>query len=416
MILRAITGNLDVPGGHVLLAGLPLTDVTLGELRPAGLRPLGADRYPVFVDYAGFVPGGTLVDAILEQKPYAVQAMVLGGGNPALTWPNSSRFRAAMDRLDFVVAMDLYMTATAERADLVLPAAGPLERTQLIARPGPYGADRPGWYLMLRKPAVDPGERRSDWWFWSELARRMGYGAYYPWADEVEAIEHQLQPLGISVADLQANSGGLFYGAPPIPRHYEQVGFGTRTGKVELFSPVLEEAGYDPLPVYQEPGESPVSAPELVANYPLILNVGRRVAVYTHSRHRNLPSLRKGEPEPLAEVHPATAARYGISEGDLIEVTSLRGRIRLKARLTEHIRPDTVSLLHGWEEANANLLTDDAGCDPIVACPPLRSGLCRITKLQSSWDACERSGNLPESQSQWRESEKDQPSGGQGYR
>ena len=260
MILRAITGNLDVPGGHVLLAGLPLTDVTLGDLRPAGLRPLGADRYPVFVDHAGFVPGGTLVDAILEQKPYAVQAMVLGGGNPALTWPNSSRFRAAMDRLDFVVAMDLYMTATAERADLVLPAAGPLERTQLIARPGPYGADRPGWYLMLRKPAVDPGERRSDWWFWSELARRMGYGAYYPWVDEVEAIEHQLQPLGISVADLQANPGGLFYGAPPIPRHYEQVGFGTRTGKVELFSPVLEEAGYDPLPVYQEPGESPVSS------------------------------------------------------------------------------------------------------------------------------------------------------------
>jgi anaerobic selenocysteine-containing dehydrogenase len=124
-----------------------------------------------------------------------------------------------------------------------------------------------------------------------------------------------------------------------------------------------------------------VSAPELAANYPLILDVGRRVAVYTHSRHRNLPSLRKAEPEPLAEVHPATAARYGIGEGDLIEVATLRGRIQLKARLTEHIRPDTVSLLHGWEEANANLLTDDAGCDPILACPPLRSGLCRIARI-----------------------------------
>ncbi len=382
MILRAITGNLDVPGGHVLSTQLPLADVSLDELRPPGLRPLGAERYPVFVNYAGFVPGGTLVDAILEHEPYPVRAMVLGGGNPALTWPNSKRVRAALDRLDFVVVMDLYLTATAQHADLVLPAAGPLERTQLIARPGPYGTERPGWHLMLRRPAVAAGERRSDWWFWSELGRRMGYGAYYPWADDLEAIEHLLRPLGIGVADLEANPAGLFYGEPPIPRCYERLGFATRTGKFELFSPVLAEAGYAPVPVYREPGESPLSTPELLGDYPLILDVGRRVAVYTHSRHRNLPSLRKAEPEPLAEIHPATAGDYGIGEGETVEVSTLRGRIRLKARLTQHIRPDTVSLLHGWEQANANLLTDDAGCDPIVACPPLRSGLCKIARIQ----------------------------------
>ena len=258
MILRAITGNLDVPGGHMLLSPLPLADVSLRELRPAGLHPLGADRYPVFVGYAGFVPGGALVDAILDQTPYPVRAMILGGGNPALTWPNSDRLRAALDRLDFVVAMDLYLTATAEHADIVLPAAGPLEQTQLITRPGPYGTDKANWYLTLRRPAVDPEERRSDWWFWAELARRLGYGDHYPWAGEREAIDYQLRPLGLSADDLDAHPSGLYYGSPIPPRHYEQGGLGTPTGKVELHSAVLAANGYDPLPGYEEPAESPI--------------------------------------------------------------------------------------------------------------------------------------------------------------
>ena len=208
----------------------------------------------------------------------------------------------------------------------------------------------------------------------------MGYGSYYHWANEKEGIDYQLQPLGITVSDLEANPAGLFYGEPPRYRRYEQEGFRTPTGKVELYSHVMESFGYDPLPHYEEPIESHARARETAERYPLVLNAGRRVSVYTHSRHRTLPSLRKIEPEPVAELHPETAQEYGIGDGDMIAVESLRGSIKIKARVTEGIVPGAVNLLHGWEEANANVLTDHQNCDPILATPSLRAGLCRIKK------------------------------------
>jgi anaerobic selenocysteine-containing dehydrogenase len=147
---------------------------------------------------------------------------------------------------------------------------------------------------------------------------------------------------------------------------------------VELYSQTLATYGYDPLPDYTEPGESLVSQPALAERFPLVLDTGRSSAVYTGSRHRNLSSLRRMEPEPLAEIHPATAAAYHICDGERVAVETLRGRIELTASVTEKIRPGVVSVPKGWAEANANRLTDHEHCDPILACPPLRAALCRV--------------------------------------
>ena len=381
MILRAITGNLDVPGGHSFVPLLPLTNMTLHERRHATAPALGSDRYPIFMKLAGFVPGDSLLDAILEARPYPVRAMVMAGGNPALTWPNTRRVLSALDALDFLVVLDLYMTATARRADLVLPASGPLERLQLITRPGAYGLGQPAWWVTLRRPVAPAGERRSDWWFWTELARRLGYGEFYPWESEEEAIADLLTPSGITLADLETHPGGLYYGDHPEIHSYERTGFRTPSGKVELWSNLLAEHGYDPLPTYREPQESPLSTPELAVAYPLILDAGKRVAVFTHSRHRTLASLRRLVPEALAELHPDTAIQYGLHDGDWARVSSPRGSIVLKVDVTPHIREGMVSLLHGWEEANANLLTDDQACDPVLSCPSLRAALCSIEKV-----------------------------------
>ncbi len=377
-ILKVIAGNVDVPGGHVLIDPLPLTDVKLRHKRPTGLQPLGREKYPLVVEYGDFVPGDVLIETLHSGKPYPIKALIVTGGNPALNWPNSQRVEAAYRKLDFMVVMDLYLTATARLADIVLPAASQFEKDQLVASTAPFGVDRPTWYLCLRKRIVDPGERRSDWWFWKELGHRMGYGTHYPWANEKEGIDHQLEPLGITVSDLEDNPAGMFYGGPPRYRRYEQEGFPTPTGKVELYSHVMESYGYDPLPHYEEPIESHARAGETAERYPLVLNAGRRVSVYTHSRHRTLPSLRKIEPEPVAELHPKTAQEYDVSDGDMITVESLRGSIKIKARVTDGIVPGTVNLLHGWDEANANLLTDHQNCDPILATPSLRAALCRI--------------------------------------
>ncbi len=382
MILRGLTGNLDVPGGHVLSRDLPLADMKLSANRPTGLRVLGADRYPLFAEFAQFVPGDVLLDAMLLGEPYPVKAALVMGTNPALTYPNTTRVRQALEQLDLLVVMDMFMTPTARMADIVLPAASPYERTQLITSAAPFGPDQSQWWIALRQGVVDPGERRSDWWLLRNLAHRLGYADFYPWENEEEAIDAVLRPLGITVAELKARSDGIFYGDPPAYRSYEREGFRTPTGKVEFHSHVLATYGYDPLPRYEEPAESPFSSPELAEQYPLVLNAGYRVAGYTHSRHRNLPSLRKRVPEPVAELHPATAQLYGISDGDRMVVETLRGYIELVAKVTDGFVPGTVGLLHGWEEANANLLTEDRHTDPVFATPALRSALCRIRRIE----------------------------------
>jgi anaerobic selenocysteine-containing dehydrogenase len=306
--------------------------------------------------------------------------MILGGGNPMLTWPNTNVMREALNRLDFLVVLELYQTETARMADIVLPMADPFEKTRLITRSGFFGHGKPSNYLMLARKIKQLGECRSDWWFWRELAHRMGYGEHFDWADEAEAIGHQLEPLGIAVQDLMDQPGGVYFGDPIKFRKYEQDGFNTPTGKVELYSHVLAAHGYDPIPDYTEPAESPVSTPDLARKYPLVLNGGHRSAVFTHSRHRSLPSLRAKLPQPLAEVHLDTARQLGIQDGDWIAVETLRGSVTIQACVTDKIHPGTIGMLHGWAEANVNQLTDHANCDPIMASPPLRAGLCRVTK------------------------------------
>ncbi len=288
--------------------------------------------------------------------------------------------RDALARLDLLAVLDLYMTPTAQMASIVLPAASAYEKTQLVAAAAPHGPGKPVWWLALRRPLVDPGERRSEWWFWKELATRLGYGEHYPWADEEEAIACQLAPLGVSIADLKAHPGGMYWGTAPEPRRYEKAGFRTPSGKVELYSHVLESFGLDPLPHYEEPAESPLSAPEAAGKYPLVLNCGHKTTWFTHGRYRDLAGLRAHAPEPVAEIHPTTATSYGIASGDRVLVETRLGHIQIKAKVTTDVLPGMVGLVHGWEEANANLLTDDQATDAVLATPALRSALCRISR------------------------------------
>jgi len=377
MILRGLTGNIDVPGGHLLPQKAPLASLRLSGRRSAA-RIVTAARHPLLADMAGFVPGDSLAASLLEGDPYPMRAMIVGGGNPLLTWPNADVMRESLDHLDLLVVLELYMTETAKMADFVLPVADQFEKTQLIVKSGFFGQDEPTTWLALRERISDPGQRRSDWWFWQRLAHRMGYEAHFPWSNVEEAIDFRLQPSGLRIGDLRDNRSGCFCGERIRYRKYEEEGFQTPTGKVEFYSHLLESYGYDPLPSYEEPAESPVATSDLADRFPLVLNAGRKIGVYTHSRHRNLPSLRAKEPDPLAEIHPTTAASYGIGNGDGIVVESLRGSIEVEAKVTDGIQPGVVGLSHGWDDANVNRLTDHAACDPIVASPPLRSGLCRV--------------------------------------
>jgi anaerobic selenocysteine-containing dehydrogenase len=235
-------------------------------------------------------------------------------------------------------------------------------------------------YVQMRQKAIQVGESWSDAKFWIELAKRMGYAEYFPWKDELEVYDYVMEPMGLTVQGLLEKPEGVFYGEANYGID-EQKGLQTPSGKVEIFSESLESIGDDPLPCYREPPESPLSTPALAQEYPLVLTTGARVPEYFHSQLRGISRLHRLRPEPTAEIHTDTAAKYGIKDKDTIEVQTKRGAIRIKAKVTKDIVPGAVSINHGWREANVNILTDDDPVDPVAGNPSLKAMLCRVTKV-----------------------------------
>jgi anaerobic selenocysteine-containing dehydrogenase len=171
-----------------------------------------------------------------------------------------------------------------------------------------------------------------------------------------------------------------------------KTGFPTPSGKVELYSSILEKLGYDPLPFYQEPPESPIRTPEIAREYPLTLNTGGVYMPMFKSEFMQPELGRRKHPDPLMDIHPETAKNLGIADGDWAYIETRRGRIRQKARYNDGILPDAVNCEANWWfpemppyepclsgvwESNANVLTlDDPEC-----CDELSGGWCNRALL-----------------------------------
>ncbi len=379
--LIAITGNLDIPGGNMLMPGLRLsrqmTNLRYPERVPNPLEESVGAAYPMYFRQTGMPTAIPILDQMATQKPYPIKALIISGNNAVLTWPNTAKFEQARGNLDLMVVVDIYMTDTAKTADVVLPGTTFLERPEIRDYLGQGAA-----LVALGNQAIEPvGNSRQEWWIYAELGRRMGYEEHFPWQDAETLLAHLLEPAPFNLKDLKEHPAGIYYVNKEY-RKYLKDGFATPTGKVELFSKTLQEHGYDPLPVFSEPVESKVSRPELAEKFPLILLGAHKSRAYTHSQHRNIPQLRKMVPEPLLEIHPDTAEQFGIKDQDWVNLESARGSISIKAKLSEDLHPQIVAMMYGWSEANVNYLTDDTSRDPISGFPNLRSILCRIEKAK----------------------------------
>jgi anaerobic selenocysteine-containing dehydrogenase len=229
--------------------------------------------------------------------------------------------------------------------------------------------------MMGQKAVEPPGEAKEDWQLWSELGRKMGYADYFPWGDADELFAYLLKPSGITLEQLEQNPGGIFYGDYNHRRKYEDIGFDTPSGKLEIFSPTLAAYGYDPLPTFHPMAKPP-------SDYPFTLITGTRTIAYTHSQYRDIPLLKKLAPEPFIEINLESARELGIADGEIISLESPNGSITLKAKLTSDILPDVLSLQHGWKEANANLLTSYQPYDPISGYPAFKTTPCRVRKIE----------------------------------
>ncbi|MGZ9074107.1 MAG: molybdopterin dinucleotide binding domain-containing protein, partial [Rhodoplanes sp.] len=267
----------------------------------------------------------------------------------------------------------------------VLPAASWPELDQVAGLPT-VAAN----VVLANQRAVRIGECKSDEEIFVALARRMKLPAC---TEPVEAVlDAQLKAGGLAISFAELKQRG-WVKAPLKYRKYEDGGFKTPTGKIELYSTRLAEMGYAPLPTYEEPPESPLSRPDVAADYPLVLTTGARISNFFNSEHRQIEKLRKAHRDPIAEIHPETAARYGIKDRDWMLIETRRGRIRQRARVTPGIDPRVIAAEHGWwfpEEpapdygvwkANVNLLTDNQPpYDPAMGTYQLRALLCRVSK------------------------------------
>jgi len=370
--LIAICGNYDVPGGSTFSRTLKQRSLRLSKELTG---EVGAS-YPLFSRFIRESSSAPVTDAILEGKPYPVKALIINGSNIVQTWPETKKVKQAFEQLDLSVVMDMFMNETAQMADVFLPAASFVEST-VFKDYAPVSLPM----VVLSEQAVKPlGNSWPDWKFWVELGRKMGREEHFPWETDDELYATLLEPANLSVQQLKERPGGTFHHDREQQRYLAE-GFHTPSGKVELYSELMEQYGYDPLPTHHEPAESPISKPDLVKEYPLVLITGAKVGGYTHSQLRNVEVMRKRHPEPLVSIHPDTAKRLGMAEGDMAEVKTSRGRVLMKTHVTPDIHPNVVSLPHGWgKDANANLLTSSQEMDPISGFPAFKSMLCCISK------------------------------------
>lgn len=387
--LVALTGNLDARGGNVFYT--PPKAQNIGQFAAHDQLPsdkrakmLGGDIFRLAARINVITPK-MVWNAILTGQPYPVKAMLIHGSNPVVTRENAQEVYRALSRLEFLSVSDFFMTPTAELADIVLPAATWLEADYLGGFFFRHG------YIFPRKKIVQIGECKSDFEMFHELGKRVGQEE---WGENVEQdLDGILKPAGLTwqqVKDLPFLRGTVTY------RKHEQKGFSTPTRKVEFSSTILQELGYDPLPTFKEVPESPVSRPDLLERYPYILITGARTPVFFHSEHRMIPWLRELHPDPIVELHPDTAQKHGIKEGDWVYIESPRGRIRQRAKLTTGIRPQVVAIQHGWwfpevktpdhgwKESNSNILTDNdpKGLDAAMGASNLRVLLCRVDRAE----------------------------------
>ncbi len=336
-----------------------------------------------------------VLNAMETEKPYPIKALWMQTNN-ALSCMSAApqRLLPALQSMDFVVCVDLFVTPTVmAAADVVLPASTFVERNGLTGHQ-PYA-------LSSIVKGIDlVGESKSDQQIIFEMGQKFT-GVDFPFSTEEEFYDFCLEKTDFSFNDLKERSW-----AYPHFEYYKhekgqlrpdgKVGFATATGRYNFYSQEMAFFGLPPIPVYEEPPESPVTTRDLSKTYPLVLSTGARLWGFFHSEHRQSPSMRRIHPKPLARIHPNTAVKYGIEQGDYILIENMYGSCKMYAELYEGLREDTVSTDHAWwfperDKGDGTMFgLFESNVNQLIPMRPGKSGLgnsyksqlCRISKCE----------------------------------
>ena len=264
-------------------------------------RPLGPARF-------GFATGEDTYTAALDGR---VKAMVGFGGNPVMAHGDSARGRDALRSLDFFAQADLFMTPTAELADIVLPVTTPFESEAL--KIGFELSQEAQSLVQLRRPLVPPrGEARSDLQIVFDLATRLGLGEHF-WDGDIERRTATSRAEWHPARGAPRAPRGLRVPLTTRHRKYVDSGFATPSRQVELYSATLAEHGYAPLPTYDEPLTSPRSRPDLAGRFPLVSAAPSPVLLRDPAPAGRRAAQEAAEPQ--VELHPTRRPRAGSWRG-----------------------------------------------------------------------------------------------------
>lgn len=382
-ILRAITGNVNVPGGEIFLTPpirvRPGHMMLLSRYRRDFSKAIG--REFKLAMRTAFVPWQSLTKAGVEGKPYPIKAAICCLTNPLISYPDSNATHKAFMNMDFIVVLELFHTPTTAIADIVLPAAWTWEDETIG-----YWA---GWFEEYRgypRVVEPPGEAWSDMKIFNELGKRVGLKEYF-WDDERESLDEYLEGTGLSFKDLLKKRKLLPTKEYKKP---EDEPFRTPSGKVEIYSEVLERQGYDPLPRWEVLSRPPGG--ELSEEYPLVLT-NAKSNVYMLTGYKMIDKLRQREPDPIVKLNPETAQKLGLKDGDWVYIETVKGKITQKLAIDSDLDPRVViaafgwwfpeegpHTLYGWNKSNYNILTGYEDPGQPVGAPDLKGIPCRVCK------------------------------------
>ena len=404
-IFYALVGDYDKPGGNIIPLKPP-TNAVAGKkfMSPKQqTKCLGYEKRPLG-------PAGISVEtqayevysAILEEKPYPVKAMVGFGGNLVTSAPLSLTAKKALEKLDFHVHADLFLTPTAALADIVLPVASPFETWHAKTDFLTFKTRN----LFQYRPEIIPPlyESWPDLKIIFQLAKKLGLGDKF-WEGDIEAaMDYHLAPANTSVKALQQKPGGIFFDIPMRYQKYREhnpyvgrPGLSTPSGRVELYSQIFKNHGHAPLPDWNDIKDTFSNYSDIEAKYPLTL-LNAKTRYYCHGQQRALPSLRAKCPYPYLEIHSRKAQELSVVEGDWLWLETMYGKIKVRTKISEDISYTTVCTQHGWwqecselglpgfdpyssDGSNVNLLYSAERMDPITGCLPIKGFPCNVTKV-----------------------------------
>lgn len=412
LALMAITGNIDIPGGQILVdAHDGIAEAVVGGYGWAELGPelqskiIGLQEYPAYVGIILNAQADMMLEAMETGEPYPIKMAYISSTNllAGTCAAQPKRWHDAIAGLDFNFCTDVWMTPTAMAcADVFVPLAAYPEHQAVVLN---HYAGSPNVIGSVNK-AVDVGETHSDFEFMYDLGRRCMPEAFSMYNNFDEFVEDFRLGNTVKVEELKkevTRQRNVSY------RKYENghlrpdmiPGFNTPTGRVELYSTMFQKFGEDPLPYYEEPQYSPISTPELMEEYPFVLTTGARTYCYFHSEGKQVPYLREMNPDPLVEINTEDAKGLGVKDGDWVELENQFGKIVMKAKVTPIVKRGVVHAQHGFwfpekdaEEpvlydvwrSNINSLIPHFHVGKLGFGAPFKCAICSVRKTDGNWD------------------------------